>query len=309
MPHTPILILGGPTASGKSYLATVIAKKTGGVIINADAMQVYREIPILTAQPSKAEQAAIPHALYGFLPSSEPCSATKWLERAKMAIDQTHQAGKLPIVVGGTGLYIKTLMEGLSPIPDIAPLLRERMRKQCLELGNEAFYALLRQKDPDMAKRLHAGDTQRMVRAMEVLEQTGTSLAVWQAIPPVPLYDASCFKAFFIHPERATLYAQCDARFLTMLEQGALEEVKVLEALSLDATLPAMKALGVPELLAYTKGILTLEEAAAKAQQSTRNYAKRQVTWFKHQLNNAVEIPFDAIGEAEKALLRSLNLP
>lgn len=305
--HAPIIILGGPTASGKSHLATVIAKKFDGVIINADAMQVYREIPIITAQPTEEDKKNIPHRLYGALPASEPCSAVKWLGMAKEAIDWVHGQGKVPIIVGGTGLYIHTLLEGLSPIPDIVPKLREEIRSQCKELGNAAFHTLLQQKDPTMAGRLNAGDTQRMVRAMEVIEQTGVSLAEWQQMPPVKNYDSACFFPIFIHPIREKLYAQCDGRFLSMLEQGALEEVRALAELSLDPSLPAMKALGVPELLAHLEGKYTREEAITKAQQSTRNYAKRQVTWFKHQLKGALEIEFGGIEEAEDQLMQQVS--
>lgn len=297
-----MLILGGPTASGKSYLANVIAKKYDGVIINADAMQVYREIPIITAQPTKEEQATIPHALYGVLSVHETCSATKWLAMAKDAIDTAHRAGKLPIVVGGTGLYLKTLMEGLSPIPDIAPEIRKHVRQQCRDMGNVAFHALLMSQDPIMAERLPVGDTQRIIRAMEVIEQTGKSLAEWQALPPTPLYSPDCFHTLFIHPEREILYRNCNARFISMTEQGALDEIEVLDALALDTGLPAMKALGVPELLSFLHGEYSQEEAITKAQQSTRHYAKRQVTWFRHQLKGATEIVFSTVDEAEEKL-------
>ncbi|MCD6034968.1 MAG: tRNA ((37)-N6)-dimethylallyltransferase MiaA [Rickettsiales bacterium] len=286
----PIVILGGPTASGKSSLGASLAKKTDAVIINADAMQVYAGIPIITAQPSAYEQQETPHALYGILPPEELCSVGRWLELAKAAIDAAHKAKRLPILVGGTGMYLYQLMHGLSSIPDITPDIREHARGLQREMGNAAFHEELKQRDPVMAERLPVGDTQRMIRAYEVILQTGESIAVWQEKPRHALYPPESFIPVFLHPERQQLYAQCDARFQKMLENGALEEVRALMALDLDPALPAVKALGVPELMAYLRGEYAQAEAIMNAQMGTRQYAKRQMTWFKNQMTEALEI-------------------
>lgn len=281
-----ILIIGGPTASGKSQLALQVAERDNGVVINADSMQVYRDIPIVSAQPSPADQARVPHRLYGFLASTEHFSVARWLDHARAEIDAAHRAGKLPIIVGGTGLYISTLVQGISLIPESDPAIRARVQVLCNEIGNADFHKLLSEKDPIMAARLPVGDTQRMVRAMEVLEQTGKSLSVWQQTQPVPFYPAEMFRLYTLIPPRPQLYEQCDQRFIQMLEQGALEEVQSLQGL--DPHLTAMKALGIPELSAYLREEITREEAITLAQQATRRYAKRQMTWFRNQLPEAV---------------------
>lgn len=303
----PIIILAGPTASGKSQLAIAIAKIFDGVIINADAMQIYQELPVLTAQPSPEEQQGIPHQLYGTLQGNTPCSAAKWVTLTKAAIEQADQEGKTPIIVGGTGLYLKSLMEGLSPIPDISPAIREKIRKHAVEIGNPAFHEELQTLDPVMAEKLRPSDTQRLIRAREVLEQTGKSLADWQQEPPITYFPASRFLAFFLHPERSWLYDNCNTRFVKMLETGALQEVKALASKHYSPDLPVMKALGVPELLYYLDGYLTLEEATTTAQQSTRHYAKRQVTWFKHQLKGAHEITYQNAETAKNKVIEVIH--
>lgn len=288
MPSRRVIILAGPTASGKSALAIRVAQAVDGVIINADSMQVYRGIPILSAAPSAEDMAAAPHRLYGYLDPATPCSAGQWVASARIAVYETWQEGKTPVVVGGTGMYIKTLLEGISPIPDIAPATRARIRA----LPVEAAYARLQQVDAAMAATLNAGDTQRVLRALEVIEDSGKSLLHWQSIPPeLPLPDAD-FAVYTLTLDRALLYARCDQRLEQMVAQGALEELRALLARHLPDDLPALRAVGIPELARHLRGEWTLEQAVEKAQQATRNYAKRQLTWLRHQLPQATAISY-----------------
>ncbi|HEU5048327.1 MAG TPA: tRNA (adenosine(37)-N6)-dimethylallyltransferase MiaA [Rickettsiales bacterium] len=275
-----ITIICGATASGKSAYALDIAQNIGGVIINADAMQVYRELDIVTARPTPEQENIAPHLLYGVLSASEKCSAARWLEMAKQAIDETLAKGKIPLITGGTGLYIKTLIEGLSPIPDVP----ENCRKQAEMLWREYGAQALAEHDPEMHARLKLGDMQRHIRALGVWLATGKSLAYWQTIPRERPYPDAVFDIKHVELPRDELYRRCDMRFLSMMENGALEEAKALHALNLSSDMPAARAVGVPELFAYLEGKCTLEEAVSKAQQATRNYAKRQMTWFRHQL-------------------------
>ncbi len=279
----PAVVLGGPTASGKSALALAIAREFGGTVINADSLQVYRELPVLTAQPSPATQAALPHRLYGFLSASEGCSAARWAALARAEIEAALTAGRLPIVVGGTGLYLRALLRGLTSIPEIPAEIRDAAKQRLAALGKAAFHAELARRDPRMAARIRPSDPQRMVRAWEVMEATGRSLADWQVQQEGPRpNDGPRFLTLVLMPERAPLYAACDARFRAMVEQGALAEAAALQ--SLDPGLPAFKALGLRELIAHIRGECALEAAIAAAQQATRRYAKRQVTWFRHQV-------------------------
>ena len=294
------VILGGPTGSGKSALALAIAREFGGTVINADSLQVYRELPVLTAQPSPATQAALPHRLYGFLSASERCSAARWAARARVEVDAALAAGRLPVVVGGTGLYLRSLLHGLAPVPEIPADVRERARQRLAELGKAGFHAELARRDPGMAARIRPSDPQRMVRAWEVLEATGRSLSDWQAQQDgVRSQDGPRFLTLVLAPERAPLYAACDARFRAMVEEGALTEAAALQ--SLDTGLSAFKALGLRELIAHLRGESTLEAAIAAAQQATRRYAKRQMTWFRHQLPEgrsfAPHLPFEQFSE------------
>ncbi len=270
----------GPTASGKSARALAIAQERGGVIINADAMQVYAQLRVLTARPSVEDEAAAPHMLYGMLPAGEACSAARWLSLAAEAIRETWAQGRLPVVTGGTGLYLKALQEGLSPIPGVGA----EIRAQATRLYKEQGAGALQERDPAMAKRLKDGDSQRHTRALEVWLATGKSLSYWQRKPREAIFPDAEFSTEVVMQERAQLYRRCDARFLLMLEQGALDEVKALKALNLHTDLPAMRAVGVPELITYLDGGVSLAEATARAQQATRNYAKRQLTWFRNQL-------------------------
>ena len=277
-----VVLVAGPTASGKSGLALALAEQFDGVVINADSMQVYRELAILTARPQPEALARAPHRLYGVLPGDEPCSAGRWRELALAEIEAALAARRLPIVVGGTGLYLKALERGLAALPEIPDEVRAEARARHGELGAAAFHAALAARDPVMGARLHLGDSQRTIRAWEVLEATGRSLADWQAEQggEAPPYR---FLHVVLAPPRTALYAACDGRFEVMLERGALEEVRDLLALGLDPALPVMKALGVPELAAHLRGAVALDETVSRAQQATRRYAKRQMTWLRTQ--------------------------
>lgn len=276
-------MVAGPTASGKSALASALGREFDGVVINADSMQVYRGVPILTAQPSLEEQAALPHKLYGVFEPGDLCSAGIWRGLAAEACHAAWADGKLPVVVGGTGLYLRSLVEGLSPIPDIPDDVRESSRALFAELGNARFHERLSRRDPVMVARLDPGNSQRLMRAWEVIEATGRSLADWQGDPREGGLDARS-ATILLTPPREPLYANCDRRLELMLEAGALDEVAALAELGLDPALPVMKALGVAEFSAHLRGELSLAEALSLAQQATRRYAKRQLTWFRHQL-------------------------
>ncbi len=286
----PVLVIGGPTASGKSGLALSWAKRADGVVINADSMQVYADLRVVTARPSAADEAEAPHTLYGVVPASVRMSAARWRELALAEIDRAHAEGRLPIVVGGTGLYLRSLMQGLSDIPDIPADMRQAAMDLQAAIGSPALHARLAEIDPVTAARLHPTDSQRLIRAWEVIQATGRSISDWQADPPTDVPTHLSFTTLVVEPPRPRLYAQCDRRFLIMLDQGAEAEVAALMAQGLDPALPAMKALGVPELAAILSGTLDRETAIAKAQQLTRNYAKRQLTWFRNQMPAAVRL-------------------
>ncbi len=278
-----VLVIGGPTASGKSGLALAVAEARAGTVINADSMQVYDALPLLTAQPSADDTAKAPHRLYATLPPDEVCSAARWAEMAIAEIRAAQTNKSLPIIAGGTGFYIKTLLEGISPIPDVPESFRQEAITLQKKLGNPAFHAALAKRDPETAAKLDPLNTQRLVRAWEVLAATGKSLAAWQAAPRVkPPADLAFFTVTLL-PPRETLYAACNGRFERMLDMGALEEAKEFMAREADG-IALSKALGYPELKAYIAGKATREEAIRLAQQSTRNYAKRQMTWFRHQI-------------------------
>lgn len=285
----PVLLIGGPTASGKSAFALAIARAFDGAIINADSMQLYREIPILSGQPSAADQARVPHRLYGVLAASEAASAALWRNLAVEAIAEAHGARRLPIVVGGTGLYFHVLEHGLAPVPAIPAELRDRLRGRLAAEGAPALHAQLAGRDPAMAAALKVTDSQRILRALEVVEATGRSLAEWQAVQS-PVCENLSFKAIVLDPPRPAVYAACATRFESMLAAGALDEVRALLALGLDPALPAMKALGVAALAAHLDGAVDLETAVERAVRATRNYAKRQVTWFRHRMPEACRV-------------------
>lgn len=280
----PVLIVAGPTASGKSSLAVAVAEEFGGVVINADSMQVYAELRVLTARPDPREEARVPHRLYGVLPVTEVCSAARWRSMALDAIAEARRAGKLPILCGGTGLYLRILMQGLSPIPEVPENVRRDVRNRLERYGPEAQYERLQECDPETAARLAPGDRQRVARALEVFEATGRPLSEWLAVPPEGPPEGLVFKVILLAPPRETLYEACDDRLLEMIRAGALEEVEALRQDGVDPALPAMRALGVPAFLRHQAGELGLEEAIDMAQQATRRYAKRQTTWFRHQI-------------------------
>lgn len=283
-----VKILAGPTASGKTALALDYAKCHDVVIINADSKQVFKEIPIITAQPTAQEQAVAPHALYGVISAKEHCSTGRWLSLVKPAIIEAWQQGKIPLLVGGTGMYLKSLVEGIAPIPDIDPKVRDATRQRFHELGNARFYQELASLDSDIAQTLNEGDSQRIIRAYEVVKHTGKSLFYWQQQTTQPVLPDANYQISFLKPDREKVYERCNKRFEAMISQGVIDEVEALDTMELDTALPAMKAHGVPELLAFLHHEMSLEEAIAQSQRNTRHYIKRQFTWFKHQLKDIV---------------------
>jgi tRNA dimethylallyltransferase len=277
-----VIVIAGPTASGKSALALALADALGGAIINADSLQCYRYLRILTARPDEAAERRVPHRLYGFLDASERGSAAYWRALALDEIAAATSAGRLAILVGGTGLYLRTLAEGLAPIPEIPQVFREEAIELYRELGGVAFRARLAQLDPAAARRLSSGDKQRLIRAFEVVRATGVPIGDWQQ-QPHPELAHHRVGTILLAPPRDRLYAACDARFARMMQAGALDEAARIYARGLDPDLPAMKALGLPELLSHLRGEISLGAAVTAAQRATRRYAKRQMTWFRHQ--------------------------
>lgn len=281
-PHLPPAILvAGPTASGKSALALTLAERLGGVVINADSMQVYRELRIVTARPDDADLARAPHALYGVRPAAEAGTVAWWREAALAAMQAARAAGRVPILCGGTGMYFAALTEGLAAIPPVPAPAREEARRLLAAEGPAALHARLAALDPATAARLRPSDSQRIARAYEVVTGTGQGLSAWLAAGgtgPAPWR----FAAIRLDPPREALRAAIAARWQAMLAAGAIEEVRALGAQGLDPALPAMRAHGVPELLAHLAGRMTLEAASARAVLVTGQYTKRQATWFRH---------------------------
>ncbi len=278
------VLIAGPTASGKSALALELALRTGGVVINADSMQVYRDLRVITARPTQSEEARAPHRLYGHVDAAVNFSAGAWVADAAKVLDEARAENRLPIFIGGTGLYFKALTAGLSVVPPIPAEVREDVRARLERNGAEALHAELARRDPRAAERLNLRDRTRIARALEVVEATGRSLLDWHREGQPPLLPKHSFRAVFLAPERDELYARIDARFDAMLDAGALGEVERLAARHLDPLLPAMKAHGVPALIRHLRGELSLDDAAAIGRADTRHYAKRQFTWFRHQL-------------------------
>ena len=285
--ETSLVIVAGPTASGKSRLALTLAEALSGTIINADSMQVYRDLEVLTARPEPAVLARAPHRLYGVVDAAEACSVGRWRALALAEIAAARAAGRLPLLVGGSGLYLRALLEGLAPVPPVAASLRDEARALHARLGGEAFHAALAELDPETASRLAAADTQRLIRAYEVVRATGRGLGAWQREQPSPAISAA---AIVLLPPRAELYALCDERFLAMMARGAPAEAAALLARGLAPTLPAMKAVGVRELGEWLSGRIGQDAAIAAAQQATRRYAKRQYTWFRRQLPESASL-------------------
>lgn len=279
----PILIAGA-TASGKSALAMRLARELGGAVINADSMQVYRELNILTARPSAADEVACPHALYGHVRAHESYSVGRYVTEAAKAIESAQAQGLRPIMTGGTGLYFKGLTEGLSPIPEVAPDVRSYWRKQAEAVGVQKLHKILLVRDPAMAKKLNPADPQRIVRALEVLDSSGKSLSYWQAQPGTPVVAEANAVKLLVSRDREDLHLRAGRRFDEMMTGGALDEVSALGALQLDPASPVMRALGVAPLLAAVRGQMQLAEAITQAKAETRQYIKRQDTWFRKNM-------------------------
>ncbi|WP_376090347.1 tRNA (adenosine(37)-N6)-dimethylallyltransferase MiaA [Roseomonas sp. CCTCC AB2023176] len=282
MEQPEALLIAGPTASGKSALALEVARRAGGVVINADSMQVYRELRVLTARPTVEEEARAPHALYGVRPAAEAASVAWWREVALDAMDTAVAEGRLPILCGGTGLYFRALTEGLSEIPPVPAEAREEARRLLAEEGSAALHARLATVDPTTAARLRPSDPQRVARAWEVWRGTGRGVAAWQAEAPTTGPAPYRFRAVLLDPPRDGLRAAIAARWGAMLRDGAVEEVRALLALRLDPALPAMRAHGVPEVAAAMRGEITMAEAGRRACLAIGQYTKRQATWFRH---------------------------
>ncbi len=280
----PVALIAGPTASGKSDLAVrlALALQNAGkkaCVINADSAQVYTDLRVLSARPSKEEMQGVRHLLFGTWDGATACSTADWAKAAKKEIVRAHTEGVIPILVGGTGLYIRTLLDGIAPIPDIDPEIRTEVR--ALEV--EQSYAALQTEDPERAVELSPGDRQRISRALEVVRSTGKILAYWQENKTGGIADTVTLSPVILLPERDTLYKRCDARFVQMMDGEAMEEVRTLISRNLSAELPVMRAIGVPEIAAVLRGEISRDEATEKGQQATRNYAKRQFTWLRHQ--------------------------
>jgi tRNA dimethylallyltransferase len=295
----PILI-AGPTASGKSALALALAERLDGVVINADSMQVYRDLRIITARPSRQEQARVPHRLYGHVEASVNYSVGAWCREVRSVLDDAARYGRTPILVGGTGLYFTALTKGLAAVPPIPADIRDSVRGRLMADGVAPLYAELIERDPATAHRLMPNDRSRISRALEVILATGRSLTEWHREGLPPLIDATRAAKVFITCEREELKKRIETRFNAMLAAGALEEVRALAERQLDATLPAMKAHGVPWLIRHLRGEITIAEAADGGIMDTRRYAKRQVTWFRNQLPDWPWLPADT---AEAAIL------
>lgn len=278
-PSRSLALIAGPTASGKSALALMLAERLGGTIINADSAQVYRDLRIVSARPSPADEARAPHRLYGYRDGREPCSAADWADDAKAAIGECRREGRLPILAGGTGLYLRTLLEGIAPIPAIDPAVRSEVRALPVALA----YAALAREDPAAAARLRPSDTTRVARALEVIRSTGTPLAQWQEHKEGGIGGEVDLAAIILLPPRDWLYERCDRRFEAMMSEDGLDEVGTLLARGLDPALPVMRAIGVPEIAAFLEGRLDREQALQAGRTATRQYAKRQYTWFSRQ--------------------------
>jgi tRNA dimethylallyltransferase len=275
-----LALIAGPTASGKSALALALAEWTGGVVINADSAQVYADLCIISARPTAADEARAPHLLYGYADAAKPCSAAEWARDARRAIRDVQSSGRLPVLVGGTGLYIRTLLEGIAPVPDIDPAIRERIRAFSVAHN----YAALEREDPAAAARLRPSDSTRVARALEVVRSTGRPLADWQKDRAGGIGGEVELRPLVLLPPREWLYARCDERFEKMMSADGLDEVRALLRRELNPMLPAMRAIGVREIAAFLAGALSRDEALDAGRRATRQYAKRQYTWFSRQL-------------------------
>jgi tRNA dimethylallyltransferase len=303
-PDKIAMLIAGPTASGKSALALALAAEIGGVIVNADSMQVYRDLRVITARPTPDDEARVPHRLYGHVDAAANYSVGRWVADAAAALAEARERGLLPIFVGGTGLYFKALTRGIAAVPPIPDDVRSAVRGRLAADGPQALHAELMRRDPAVAERLQPADRTRIARALEVVEATGRSLADWHREGMPPVLDEAHVAKVFLSPERAEVHGRIDARFDDMLARGALEEVRALAARDLDPLLPAMKAHGVPWLIRHLKGDITLNQAAAGGKRDTRRYVKRQFTWFRHQLSDWPRIaPETGLEQLTRALV------
>ncbi len=304
MNKAPIILIAGPTASGKSALALALAEKFGATIVNADSMQVYRDLRIISARPTPEEEKRAPHVLYGHVDAAENFSVGRWSTEAAAVLTTAKGEGRTAIVVGGTGLYFNALTRGLAAVPPIPADIRATVRARLKNEGVAALYAELDQRDPAMAARLMPGDRSRITRALEVVLATGRSLLAWHEAGIPASLDASRAAKIFLMPDRDELLHRIDARFEAMIAAGAIEEVRALAARNLDPDLPAMKAHGVPWLIRHLKGELALADAIEGSQRDTRQYTKRQATWFRNQLPGFTWVdPEKALDGVEEQLL------
>jgi tRNA dimethylallyltransferase len=279
-PLPTLALIAGPTASGKSAVAMELAERAGGVVINADSAQVYADLRVLSARPSVADEARVPHRLFGYIDSAESCSAARWAADARGEIAAAQAAGRLPVLVGGTGLYLRTLIDGIAPVPEIDPAIRAEVRAMPVAEAHRA----LREADPAAATRLAAADTTRVARALEVVRSTGRTLAAWQDAKAGGIGDAVRLVATILLPEREWLLSRCDARLEAMFDEGAVDEVAQLLARNdIPLAAPIRRAIGVPEIAAMLAGEISRDAALAAAKIATRQYAKRQYTWFRNQ--------------------------
>ena len=274
-----VALIAGPTASGKSALAVALAQAANGVVINADASQVYADLAILSARPSEEEMAGVPHRLFGHIDGAQACTAARWAAEARAEVDSAHAQGRLPILVGGTGLYLRTLLDGIAPIPDIDADIRAYIRA----LAVDQAHAALTREDPEAAARLAPADTTRVARALEVVRSTGRPLAQWQKHKSGGIGDRIALSPLILLPPRDWLIARCDRRFEQMIESGAVAEVEALLARHLSPDLPVMRAIGVPEIAAWLAGEIDRAAMLERGRIATRQYAKRQYTWFSRQ--------------------------
>jgi tRNA dimethylallyltransferase len=291
MPHYDMICLAGPTASGKSGLAVAIAQQSNGAIINADSMQVYAGIPIISAAPDETEQNGVPHYLFGQIDPAQRYSQADWLKAATDAVASIRANGQIPILVGGTGFYFKAATEGIVPMPDISSDVKVQAQAMLNEAGNQGLHARLAEIDPDLAARLEPGDSQRVLRGMEIWLASHIPLSKWQkGVAKGRLLGRPL--SVYLRPPRDMLYRKINSRFEQMVEYGAIDEISALHARKLDETLPAMKAVGLRPILDMLKNIINKEKAIELAQRDSRRYAKRQFTWFDHQYNADVVIDY-----------------
>ncbi|WP_164924391.1 tRNA (adenosine(37)-N6)-dimethylallyltransferase MiaA [Sinorhizobium fredii] len=284
---TDAILITGPTASGKSALAVALAERHGGVVVNADSMQVYDTLKVLTARPDETEMRGIEHFLYGHVPAGRLYSTGAWLRDAEALVAKLRGEGRLPVFVGGTGLYFKALTGGLSEMPAIPAHIRDALRERLRMEGAAALHAELQSRDPQTAEQLGPGDGQRIVRALEVIEATGKPIRVYQQSRGPMIVDPTQARKIVVLPERALLHSRIDRRFETMLASGAVEEVRALLALKLSPDMPVMKAIGVQQIAAMLEGEMSAAEVIATGAAATRQYAKRQMTWFRNQLDDS----------------------